>query len=134
MLRFRRTSLAFFSAGGAGYCCCIFSSVLVVFSRANQPHTLAFCYTYAGTTFGHYSTSFREVFLRLFHCCFGVFSLLCGLFQGGTALQTLCFCPIYPLLQLEPCLSSLLGPFSSFEDTFSRSFLALSHTFLRFTL
>ena len=66
----------------------------------------------------------REVFLRLFHCCFGVFSLLCGLFQGGTALQTLCFCPIYPLLRLSLAYPLSWVP-SLPEDTFSRSFLAL---------
>ena len=67
------------------------------------------------------SHAFREVFWRLFHCCFGVFSLLCGLFQGWTALKTLCFCPTHPLLRLSLPYPLFWVP-SLPEDTFSRRF------------
>ena len=104
-----------------------FSSVFGGFFACKTAYKLVFLLHIRGDNLWASSYVVREVFLRLFHCCFGVFSLLCGLFQGGTALQTLCFCPIYPLLHLSLAYPLSWVP-SLPEDTFSRRFLALSYT------
>lgn len=107
--------------------CCVFSDTLVVFFACKTTSWLVFLLYIRRDNLRASYYIISGVFSRLFHCCFGVFSLLCGLFQVGTALYTLCFCPIYPLLRLSLAYSLSRVPCLP-EDIFLVVFLALFYT------